>query len=504
MEDDRCSSLSDSEEGLSLQHSSMARLKRENFQRRAAAIRFLTSISLDGSESQKQQKKEYVFEEEVDEGSSEEELNVVISQVAGSTVIIEPPTLRKIVRQLGVTPAELSMGIPASTKLSCSSLSKVAELEGGRCFATTSFRERVNTVGGDGAPRSRKILGFRKKGVPNQSSISDERALHPFSSSESLGSGGLVRNKSATICEVPHKQDVDVVRPEWGMKLDNRRLILVSPHKFPFGIFSSIPFDKASREPRKDERGRRRNTSSNRPLSLDNLDAFHMLCIEKGAEGQEMSYARFLHQSHNQETGRGRKATSSSISGNAEISKEWDSPNFYAPNLLDDPELIAGKHSTLITFTSYCTSIIEYVRSEDLKKELNDKFKEKFPEVQLTLSKLRSLKRDMRKSVKQDAADLLTVAQAYVYFEKLILRNCINKENRKLCAAASLLLSAKLNDVKGENLKQLMERMESVFRLTRKDIIACEFAVLVALEFGLIIPVSQIMPHYQRLMLNET
>lgn len=58
------------------------------------------------------------------------------------------------------------------------------------------------------------------------------------------------------------------------------------------------------REPRKDERGRRRNTSSNRPLSLDNLDAFHMLCIEKGAEGQEMSYARFLHQSHNQETGR--------------------------------------------------------------------------------------------------------------------------------------------------------------------------------------------------------
>uniref|UniRef100_A0A3B4AWM3 Cyclin-like domain-containing protein n=1 Tax=Periophthalmus magnuspinnatus TaxID=409849 RepID=A0A3B4AWM3_9GOBI len=176
----------------------------------------------------------------------------------------------------------------------------------------------------------------------------------------------------------------------------------------------------------------------------------------------------------------------------------------YDPNLLSDPQWPCGKHKRVLIFASYMTTVIDYVKPSDLKRDMNETFKEKFPHIKLTLSKIRSLKREMRAFGEDCGLQPVTIAMAFVYFEKLVLQGRLNKQNRKLVSAACLLLAAKISsDLKKQEVKHLIDKLEERFRISRRELISFEFTILVALEMALYLPESKVLPHYRRLVQQQ-
>ncbi|XP_062986708.1 CDK5 and ABL1 enzyme substrate 1 isoform X2 [Elgaria multicarinata webbii] len=246
--------------------------------------------------------------------------------------------------------------------------------------------------------------------------------------------------------------------------------------------------------------------------------------VELGANGKTVSYTQFLFPTNAFGARRNTIDSTSSFSqfrnashrslslgranstqGSIDAGSDLGDYIEYNPNLLDDPQWPCGKHKRVLIFPSYMTTVIDYVKPSDLKKDMNETFKEKFPHIKLTLSKIRSLKREMRKLAQEECGfEEPTVAMAFVYFEKLALKGKLNKQNRKLCAGACVLLAAKIgSDLKKHEVKHLIDKLEEKFRLNRRELIAFEFPVLVALEFALHLPEHEVMPHYRRLIQNS-
>lgn len=64
----------------------------------------------------------------------------------------------------------------------------------------------------------------------------------------------------------------------------------------------------------------------------------------------------------------------------------------------------------------------------------------------------------MRMVSEECALQPVTVAMAFVYFEKLVLQGRLNKQNRKLVSAACVLLAAKISsDMKKQEVKVLID-----------------------------------------------
>ncbi len=92
----------------------------------------------------------------------------------------------------------------------------------------------------------------------------------------------------------------------------------------------------------------------------------------------------------------------------------------YDPTLLDDPELITGRHRTVMNLPCFRASIIPYVKGGVLKAELNDQFRAQHPTLpqSLTLSKIRRLKRVLLELCLDEVSNKQTL---HTYFSLFIL-----------------------------------------------------------------------------------
>ncbi|CAM9516179.1 unnamed protein product [Lampetra planeri] len=301
----------------------------------------------------------------------------------------------------------------------------------------------------------------------------------------------------------------------------NGRIVLVSSKRSLCSVFSVVPYRDANPfgEVRSDGTRQRHHSGGHtsypeRAGSLGWLEGVNL-----GADGAAVSYAQFLHPTSALVTrrahaaGEGAAALARGARAGTAPAPHRQAPHHaesgdrvgYDPDLLEDPQWPCGKHKRVFIFPCYMTTIIEYVRPSDLKKDMNDTFKEKFPHIKLTLSKIRSLKEAMRRLARDDCGlEEGAVAMAHVYFEKLALRGKLSKQNRKLCAGACLLLAAKLaSDLRRRDVKLLIDKVEERLRLSRRELLEFEFPVLVALEFALHVPEREVMPHFRRLSVRD-
>ncbi|KXJ29414.1 CDK5 and ABL1 enzyme substrate 2 [Exaiptasia diaphana] len=325
-----------------------------------------------------------------------------------------------------------------------------------------------------------------------------ESTLTDCSSSSSSFSGFLHYGKGATRHKISCMTGSSFKNRR---RLTDKRIVVCSSRKVPFLTYSVLKYHKEGREHGAEGSGKKRASAPNA----------HSICIEGveiGTGDKTVSYSSLLVPSYYIMVKSGEKSD-----GYTPYSPRHDTvfeefsfncaaaSSDYEPYILDDPELMSGKHRTVLQLSSYMVSVTAYAKPSELKKDLNERFKEKFPHIAITLTKLRSLKKDLLKialSV-ECQLDLTTVAYAYVYFEKLILKGKINKPNRKLVAGSCLLLAAKFNDDRRVKTKDLIDKIEDKLKIQLKDLLGFEFQALVGLEFNLHIPSNEVLPHLKRL-----
>ncbi|PVU88210.1 hypothetical protein BB559_005670 [Furculomyces boomerangus] len=203
--------------------------------------------------------------------------------------------------------------------------------------------------------------------------------------------------------------------------------------------------------------------------------------------------------------------------------------NRYNPNFIDDPDLDTGLiQRTMLGLTGLIGSIFQFSNNQSLESELNERFSEQHYELHrngLTINRIRTTKASMLYVSKNMGLDLSTVALAYVYYEKLLVKLLNSYKESSfdqvfgeysidyichicgsipnsfdLFASICLLLAAKINEPTPTKIvHQLINNLAKRFFINKKHIYEHEFFIFSVLEFSLLVPNREYSPHIDRI-----
>ncbi|KAF2075287.1 hypothetical protein CYY_003416 [Polysphondylium violaceum] len=318
-------------------------------------------------------------------------------------------------------------------------------------------------------------------------------------SNNSVTAGGDVYS-SQQLVKKQKRSTIEEYNQQYNLAFQ-QKIFLVTPSGHPFYVFSMIRGE--SRKPKKggkkgekdpDMLGSRSNSNVLHSSGM-NIDGeiLHHHKEHKKNRSDEVSYAHLINSTHQQlQNLVGDEVDMNGI------------PLKYNPGFLDNSDLKTGKHRTVIYLPSYKISIFPFIKKGAIKEELNEQFRQKhqwITQPSMTLSKIRKMKRKLKKISILSGFEVSTLALSYVLLEKLIIKNMISKPNFRLYGAACLLLAAKFNDTKAfdRELSDFFEAVEKKFSISKKDLIHAEFLVFTHVSFGLFVDFHEVLPHLNRL-----
>ena len=189
----------------------------------------------------------------------------------------------------------------------------------------------------------------------------------------------------------------------------------------------------------------------------------------------------------------------------------------YDPHFIDYSNLLkSGKQRVIMNLPGFMESVISYRNKRELKRELNDKFQSNHEWMvqNITLSKIRRMRKILVSIIVELDMEVSTAALAYIYLERLIIKNAVSKQNRKLVLGIVLILAYKYNecevgvdedeggkersvDKDKSALVPLFAALEKHAGVRKKELLQHEFQVLVGLDMGLNVTPKQIEAVYR-------